>query len=348
MNFRKLTWLAIFLAALWLTACQPPRTVSTPTVKPELVLTAAAQTASVRLTQIVQLTPSVTPTPLTPTPNMTQTAISSTAIAELTGTASAVSPTPRPATPTPTTQFSNAADLALFDSDVTVKDGSIFAANTAFKKTWRIKNAGTSTWTTAYALVFVQGDKMDGPDMVKLTQAVKPGELVDITVNLVAPSTPRTYRGYWRMINANGKFFNDSVYVEIVVPGGTITPVTTSTSGTPAATATTSSGLTVSGLTMEVDNNAYNSTCPHTLTFTAKFNASIAGVVSYRLEAASSTPGFVFSLPAPANVSVAVGQNSLQFFLEMTDSTSGWVAFHITSPADVTSNQASFTLTCTP
>lgn len=344
-KFKTITWPLLALAVTWLSACQPKTAAPTPTIEPGLVLTAAAQTAAVRLTQMAELTPSVTPTPVTPTPNLTQTAVSSTAVAQLTGTAAASSPTPLPATPTPTLQVSGAVDVALFVADISIPDKTVVNPDAAFKKTWRIKNAGTSTWTTAYSLVFVQGDKMDGPDFVTLTQQVKPGEQVDITVDLVAPSTPRTYRGYWRMRNANGTFFNDSVYVEIVVPGGTPgTAVSTA-----AATATTApTGLTVSGLTMAVDNNAYNGTCPHTLTFTARFTASAAGVVSYKLEAASSTPGFKFTLPAPANVSVAAGENTLQFFLEMTDSTAGWVAFHITAPSDVTSNQASFTLTCTP
>jgi hypothetical protein len=343
MKLNKLTWPLLAMAALWLSACQPQSAAQTPTIQPELILTAAAQTAAVRLTQMAELTPSVTPTPRTPTPDVTQTAAYNTRVAGLTSTAAASSPTPKPSTPTPTTQFSNTSDIALFVSDVSVPDGTVINPNTAFKKTWRIKNNGTSTWTTAYSLAFAQGDKMGGPDLVKLAQDVRPGELVDISVDLVAPATPRTYRGYWRMLNANGTFFNDSVYVEIVVPGGT--PVATSAVATPT---TSSSGLAVSAVSMAVDNSAYNGACPHTLTFTARFTASAAGVVSYKLEAASSTPGFTFTLPAPANVSAVAGENSLQFFLEMTNPTAGWVAFHITAPADVTSNQANFTLTCTP
>ena len=45
-------------------------------------------------------------------------------------------------------------DWAQFVADVTVPDGTSYAANTAFRKTWRLKNIGACTWTTSYALVF--------------------------------------------------------------------------------------------------------------------------------------------------------------------------------------------------
>ncbi|KXK11504.1 MAG: hypothetical protein UZ14_CFX002002738 [Chloroflexi bacterium OLB14] len=37
---------------------------------------------------------------------------------------------------------------AQFVADVTIPDGTNFAANTAFKKTWRIKNIGSCAWNS--------------------------------------------------------------------------------------------------------------------------------------------------------------------------------------------------------
>ncbi|PIU90073.1 MAG: hypothetical protein COS63_04110, partial [Anaerolineae bacterium CG06_land_8_20_14_3_00_57_67] len=48
-------------------------------------------------------------------------------------------------------------DWAQFVADITVPDGASFAPGAAFTKTWRLKNIGTCTWTTSYALVFVSG-----------------------------------------------------------------------------------------------------------------------------------------------------------------------------------------------
>ncbi len=104
--------------------------------------------------------------------------------------------------PTPTV----GCDKAQFISDVTVPDGTTFAPNATFTKTWRLKNVGTCTWTTAYAVSFVSGDRMGGVDTL-LPETVVPGQTVDIGVNLTAPSLAGSYRGYWELKNASGGLF---------------------------------------------------------------------------------------------------------------------------------------------
>src|SRR5687768_16536485 len=88
----------------------------------------------------------------------------------------------------PATQPAYAAgcDAALFIADVTVPDGSAYSPNASFTKTWRLKNTGTCTWTTAYKLVFVSGAQMGGPGEVNLPAAVAPNTTVDLSVNLTA------------------------------------------------------------------------------------------------------------------------------------------------------------------
>ena len=54
-------------------------------------------------------------------------------------------------------------DAASFVTDVTYPDGSLVARGSTFVKTWRVKNAGTCSWTSSYALVFISGDSMSGP-----------------------------------------------------------------------------------------------------------------------------------------------------------------------------------------
>jgi len=66
-----------------------------------------------------------------------------------------------------------------------------------------------------------------------LADAVDPGDTIEISVGLAAPTTPGTYTGYWRLKNAGGSLFGELVYVQIVVPGsGTATP-TPAVSSTP-------------------------------------------------------------------------------------------------------------------
>ena len=80
-------------------------------------------------------------------------------------------------------------DWAQFITDVTVPDGTPFSAGATFTKTWRLKNIGSCTWTTSYALVFDTGSIMGGPASVNLPNNVAPGQTVDISINLTAPGS---------------------------------------------------------------------------------------------------------------------------------------------------------------
>jgi hypothetical protein len=142
--------------------------------------------------------------------------------------------TPVPTTPTP----GSGCDKAQFIADVTVPDGTLFTPGATFKKTWRLKNVGTCTWTTGYSLVFSSGEKMGGPTSAPFPTSVAPAQTVDLTVNLTAPAAGGTYRGNWMLKNASNAVFgigttaSNPFWVEIKVSGPTATP------GTPSPTPT--------------------------------------------------------------------------------------------------------------
>ncbi|MBL8061533.1 MAG: hypothetical protein JNK32_00820 [Anaerolineales bacterium] len=113
---------------------------------------------------------------------------------------------------------------AQFVADVTIPDGTNFAANTAFKKTWRIKNIGTCAWSSAdVSLIFDSGERMGAPASLALPTTVNPGQTVDITVDMTSPSAAGHYFGYWKFKSAQGAVFgigstaNKSFWVEIYV-----------------------------------------------------------------------------------------------------------------------------------
>jgi formylglycine-generating enzyme required for sulfatase activity len=135
--------------------------------------------------------PTLTPTP-TPTTTSTFFPTSS----------STLTPTPTKITP---------CDAAAFVADITVPDGTSFSPNTPFTKVWRIRNAGTCTWTNAYSFVFYRGDLMGGPAFINLSSSVAPGQTVDISLGLVAPSLPGSYRGDWMLRNPSGTSFGAGV-----------------------------------------------------------------------------------------------------------------------------------------
>lgn len=125
------------------------------------------------------------------------------------------SPTPKPTetqtiipTTTPSqTLTSIPCDRAAFVTDVTVPDGSKYIPGTEFTKTWRLQNNGSCTWNTSYDLVFDSGDAMNGPTAVDLPSNVAPGQTIDLSVNLKAPASAGTYKGFWKLRNASGAVF---------------------------------------------------------------------------------------------------------------------------------------------
>ncbi|HEY5982915.1 MAG TPA: NBR1-Ig-like domain-containing protein [Anaerolineales bacterium] len=117
-----------------------------------------------------------------------------------------------PPQPSPT----STCDVAQFVADVTIPDDTIIAPNANFTKTWRLKNVGTCSWTTSYAVIFFSGESMSGPATQALAGNVNPGQTVDLSVNLKAPASNGTYTGNWKLRNAAGIAFSQ-FYVRIKV-----------------------------------------------------------------------------------------------------------------------------------
>lgn len=117
----------------------------------------------------------------------------------------------------------NCVDDISFTADITVPDDTVIPAGETFTKTWQLLNNGTCSWGAGYTLVFVGGEQMGSPEITPLGQLVAPGETIELSVRLVAPSEPGNYRGEWKLRNANGVLFgigveaDDPFWVQIVV-----------------------------------------------------------------------------------------------------------------------------------
>ncbi len=217
--------LALLISAL---ACNlpGPAAPSTPTaVGPDVAFTIAAETVQAELTRVALALPA------TPTAPMASAVSTNTNTPESIATATAsatllVSPT---FTPIPCNAVS-------FVQDVSIPDGTSILSGSGFTKTWRLKNIGSCTWTSSYALVFDRGDKMNGPDAQALTGTVAPGQTVDISANLTAPAEAGNYRGYWRLRDGSGVLFGlstGSFWVDIKSVAATATPAPAPTSTNP-------------------------------------------------------------------------------------------------------------------
>ncbi len=237
-------------------------------------------------------------------------------------------------------------DKADFVADVTVPDGTTFTPGQTFIKTWQLKNTGGNAWSSAYALVFVRGDQMGGPASVPLSGTVAAGATAEVSVSLTAPTRLGSFTGFWMLRNAAGKLFgisvdaNQPVYLKINVGAAAGTPQPTAPAG----------AITVSAVKLSVvAPDSFSGACPHTYIFTGSLTSSGAGKVTYRLDAASDKPGFVFDLPAPIE-STLTGAGprtfSVDYQLTFTGSVSGQATLHVLTPNALVSDPVTFSLTC--
>jgi hypothetical protein len=203
----------LILLAILVSACKMPASQGiTPT--PNVAATATAQPTqavptntqpSVQPTMAVTELPTTPPTPIPPTATST--------------------PLPTATLP-PTPTSSTCTDLAKFVDDVTVPDDTEMLPGQEFIKTWRLQNVGTCTWTSQYAIVFVNGDQMNGTSPLPLSGSIPPNGTLDVSVTLQAPGTTGTYRGDWKLKNPSGVIFGlgnnatETFYVQIVVVEG--------------------------------------------------------------------------------------------------------------------------------
>ena len=104
---------------------------------------------------------------------------------------------------------------ALFIGE-TIRDYSVFYPNEPFTKVWRLKNIGYCTWTTDYRLALQNGDPMGVRYAQFFDHEVKPGEYIDIAVDMRAPYPRGEYTSFWQLQDDYGRKFGQ-VYLIIEV-----------------------------------------------------------------------------------------------------------------------------------
>lgn len=94
-------------------------------------------------------------------------------------------------------------------------------------------------WTATYKIAYVAGNAMGGA-ATAIGQAVGPGQSVDISVAMVAPTAAGDAAGTWKLMNDKSQFFGTQLTIVVKVggTGTTGTPAKTVTPGGPTVTAT--------------------------------------------------------------------------------------------------------------
>ena len=198
MNNKISILIKLFITGMLILACQSVAPQISNIDQPSLIETSVFQTVSAlgiekqpdevnsASTQVIQMaaetaTPTVTET-TTPTVTPTETVI-------------------------PTSTASWNCYRIRFISDVTYPDGSSLPPDTAFTKIWRLRNDGTCTWNSDFEIVNVGGAGMGAPSGTTINTTVRPGETIDVSINLTSPSTPGYYTSYFKLLSSSGELF---------------------------------------------------------------------------------------------------------------------------------------------
>jgi hypothetical protein len=195
------------------------------------IYTNAALTVEAQQLTLSASQPSATPTAtLTATPFLTNTPF---AIASLPSLAAF-------ATNTQSVSVAVGCDNSVYISDVTIPDNTAVTPGQSMTKTWKVQNNGTCAWTATYKITFVTGNAMGGV-ATAIGQAVSPGQSVDISVAMVAPTAAGDASGTWRLTNDKAQAFGTPLTIVIKVggtTGGTATRTVTPGGNTSTPTAT--------------------------------------------------------------------------------------------------------------
>ena len=215
--------ITFFLLAILISACQGENPQST--TDPNQLETQVANLVSEQLTQIAieQPTSTLPPTP-TETPTL-EVLLTETPIV-VTSTPEAASPTPQPPLPTHTSLPPTATSKPLptattpaFACQLTKQkpeNGKTFKPGDDFDAVWTVKNIGTVSWNDSeFDYKYDSGDKIHQNEIYDLPTTVKPGESVELPVDMKAPDKEGTYKTTW--VLHQGKAFSCKLTLEIKV-----------------------------------------------------------------------------------------------------------------------------------
>lgn len=195
-------------------ACVPtlaPAPTPFPTFDETLLGTYIAETANAAATETqVFITPSATPT-FTPTPTKTPSATPSPTPTFLYIVPSITMSPTVVAGPSP-----DSLDYVCVLLGQSPADNSLIPAGSPFSVRWQVKNTGQATWDLNNTdFRYKSGTKMHQQPGYDLYKNVGQNEVIDLIVDMTAPSTPGKYSTAWRLHVGKKEFCPVSVTVTV-------------------------------------------------------------------------------------------------------------------------------------
>lgn len=193
--------LALLICVVVLSSCLN-RTPASPTPDVNMIYTQAAETLAVQLTGTAAAMPTAT---FTVAPTETQAPTATLASTLPLGTAQPLVTLPGVATAT--LAAPKAPDAAAW-VEQTPADGFQMNPGQSFDIVWKLKNTGTTTWTTNYQYRYFSGAKLhENKNTYNLKSAVAPNDEALLVVDGIAPMTAGEYTTTWVITNEAGTNF---------------------------------------------------------------------------------------------------------------------------------------------
>jgi len=129
--------------------------------------------------------------------------------------------------------FGHKKYLARFIPHATNADYTVVPPSKPFVVTFRVRNAGTSSWPEGSNLVYISrlDRSLSAPSHVALGREVAPGEEVDIEVPLTAPEKEGLYEAYFKVALPGDRKFGQRLRCRVLVAQNAPTAVPVDTSG---------------------------------------------------------------------------------------------------------------------
>ena len=112
------------------------------------------------------------------------------------------------ATPANTSTPAIPCDRVEFVRDINYPDDTQVEPGQSFTKTWELKNTGSCTWNSSYAVVFDNGESMGVAPATQLTTgSVASQQVIQVSLTLKAPAKVGSFQANFKLRNASGVVF---------------------------------------------------------------------------------------------------------------------------------------------
>jgi len=215
--------IVLFFLLIFASACKG-ETTPQPTEVPGQLETQVALEVAAQLTQIALDQPTATQTsapalPATDLPAPTEAVSPPTETPPASPTPSIPTLTNTPTVVTPTVRPSSTATAAPFACQITKQvpeNGKTFKPDADFDAVWTVKNIGTAIWDeNEVDYKYESGDKFHQNEIYDLQKSVKPGESIDLIVDMRAPDEEGDYDTTWVLRRGSHTLCTLKVEIEV-------------------------------------------------------------------------------------------------------------------------------------